>query len=499
MYDREEMFDKLVECLDEIGITAYAAYELTGEFDVLLRVWIPVSQIGGFPEKLKEAVHPSDKREFRVAEAMRHWPWRDDRSQVPQPCDVDALAETTSPGDIEILNRLSDETHRGDVARRSSTDTEPVDRLMGANAITDLPAGTGIRLFIRLKAQERLEEEVWEQTTRNVIKTLDKITRPKGKRRAISDNGRFTIDEVSLYTCNDRSLLVLCRIPYTSWHSMRDNLIEPLASTPGVRQTTTMPALSQNFVRSRDYLVLDDQAAAAVAEKSPPDSDGEGPEEDGVPIPPPPSVPPGVSEYLERPENKDFEAKGSAFAPLEQWLSRPLQVPRHKNLKESPGFFRDTIAKTIVAMLNSGGGALLIGVLERDKFAKHKSELLKLRIAQMPDAGRFCLLGLRDPTFQESGWDGFDLKFNRLLKESIQGEVADLVSVYRDFYSKETLALILVDYPGMRDGFFLRDGKERRFMVRRGGSTDELQGPDILHYIERKKKQERLAEGGKGR
>ena len=97
-------------------------------------------------------------------------------------------------------------------------------------------------------------------------------------------------------------------------------------------------------------------------------------------------------------------------------------------------------------MLNSGGGVILIGALERDRYAQHKSDRLRLRLGKVPAGGRFHVIGLQDPIFRERGWDGFELKFNRLLKESIEGEIANLVHVSRDWYKEQTLAVVRVDY-----------------------------------------------------
>jgi hypothetical protein len=488
MYDREEMFNKLVEFMDETRIGAYAAYELSGEFDILLRAWIPMDQAGAFADRLEGAFNPVDSREFTVQQVVRHWPWRGEDTEKPRTCDIDALAEEISPDDVDRINRLSDQTHRGEPAKTSPSDAELIKQLMRSNAIADLQTTTGIRVFLRLKVKDRVDTEDWLRMTNKVACELDKLTRPKGRRRASSEsNGRFTIDEVSLYRCNDRSLLILCRVPYTNWHFMRTRLLEPLADMHGILQTTTLPALSRNFVRSRNHLFLDDQAVSGLGTPSLPDDPSSGGSDEDGPIPPPPSVPPGVRGYLERPEDTEFEAKGSAFSPLEPWLCRDMDATPESDLDESSGFFRDTIARTVVAMLNTNGGVLVIGVLEEERFSRHNNELLKLRISQLPRGGRFRVLGLQDPTFRKRGWDGFDLKFNRLLKESIEGEVADLVRVSRHWHGRQSVALVQIEYPGMSDGFWLRDGKESRFLIRRGGSTDELRGPEAQRYIKRKR------------
>lgn len=485
-YDREETFERLAEMMERSGVGSYAAYELSGQFDVLLRAWIPDRKINGFAKRLKETFPLQDIRQFTVADIVRHWPWASANTYIPKKCDLEALAAATSLGDVEAANRLSDQGHIGS-GNVQAGDKEILARLMREGAITDLGSTVGIRMFIRLKAKEGLDDYDWGKLTSYTATTLDGLTREAGEDEGGKEHP-FALDDVSLYACNDRSLLILCRIPHHSWHDLREHLLEPLAARGGVAQTTTLPALSRNFVRSRDRLVVDDRVKPALADGSGPGHEDDGDGSGGAPLPPAPHIPPGVREYLERPEDRDFEAKGSAFTPLEEWLRRAKD--EDDALKESTGFFRDTIGKTIVAMLNSEGGSLLIGVLERDKFTRHSSKLLE-RIAELPVAGRYYILGLQDPVFRRKDWDGFELKFNRLLKGCVEGEIADLVRISRDWHSGRDLALVQVRYPGMTNGFYLRgEGDNRHFYVRRGGSSDELHGTQALEYIERARRRD---------
>jgi hypothetical protein len=491
MYDREAKFDELVEFMEGEEIGSYAAYELSGEFDILLRLWVPAAEAPGFADRLIEAFQPIDSREFTDLEVVRHWPWRGDQGEEPKTCDPDELATNTSIDDVTMVNRVSDETHRGEVALPSESEAPVLERLMNANAVTDMQSTTGIRILVRIKTKDRLDNEDFLRLTNQVAAVLDGVTRPRGEKHDLA-GGHFTVDEVSLYPCKDRSLLVLCRVPYELWHGLRKGLLEPLGNMQGVLQTTTLPALSSNLVRSRDRLVLSEEAIAALngGDDQPPGAAGEG--DPNPSIPPPPTPGPSVVDLLDRLEDVDFEVKGSAFTKLEQWLCRAAEAVENAHLKESSGFFRDSIAKTVVAMLNSEGGTIVLGALEPAKMkAKSENELLKLRVSELPTVGEYAVVGLRDPTFLDGGWDAFQLKFNRLLKQHIEGEVVDLVRLSRDWHEGEILAVIEVEYPGMEDGFFLREGKEQRFLIRRGGSTDELSGPNIQQYIKRRIKRER--------
>ena len=510
MYDREKFFDGLEEYLVAAGVGAYATYELSGEFDILLRAWLPEFQTSGrFADNIEADLGLEDSRDFQVVEIVRHWVWSGEKSHEPEPCNHEELVDKFGMVDIETINHLSDESHRSDAAKPSADEVGLVRRMMGGNGLADLRGTSGIRVLVRLEGLYNLRTSKERSDALNLLtREVDKITRPKGKQHIDRENGHFTIDEVSLYRCRDESLLLFCRVPYTRWHWIREDLLRPLAALPGVAQTTTWPALTQNFVRSRECLRPTSEMAELIAvsertegscqdDEPPDDQDADGDLGAGrFEPPPPPPTPPGAMEFLDQHEGADFEAKGSAFTRVEEWLSREIETPEGKYLKESSGFFRDTIAKSVVAMLNSGGGVILIGVLERDRYTHHKSDRLRLRLSRFPAGGRFHVIGLQDPIFRERGWDGFEVKFNRLLKESIEGEIADLVHVSRDWYREQTLAVVRVDPVEIGDGYYLRDGgKPPRFMIRRGGSTDELKGAEVARYINRRRRREREQNG----
>ena len=491
-YEREEMFDQIEDLMREAGVGAYASYEISGEFDILLRAWIPLEQTGRFPELIDERLllHPEDdQREYVAVEIVRQWIWSEEGSTVftPRACDLEALQKNTTLEEIEIVNRLSDESHGQLAPQPDAVNPELPQRMMEELAIADLQATTGIRVLIRISPRENLRKPDRLKMTTMIASELDRMTRPKGFEFEVGE-GRFLVDEASLYRCKDHSLLLLCRLPYVAWHSMREELLDPLGRVPGVSQTTTYPALSQGFVRSREFLFLGEEIPGLLrggADRPTEDaerSDGE--------VPPPPPVLPGVLDFLDRPEDEGFEAKGSAFTPLDGWLRREFDAPDDKHLKESSGFFRDTVARNVVAMLNSGGGVIVIGLLEVDRYQDHSSDRLRLRLSKLPRGGRFHVIGLQDPIFQSGGWDKFELKLNRLLTEQIDGEIVDLVHVSRDWYQERTLAVIRVDYPGMSEGFFLREGRESRFLVRNGGSTEELRGSRASRYIGRRRNRE---------
>src|SRR4051794_24262590 len=72
-YGKNEIFATLVECMEEAKAYAYAGYELSGEYDLMLRLWLPSDEVGRFSELLEEKVRPKLDRGHAVDEVIRHW------------------------------------------------------------------------------------------------------------------------------------------------------------------------------------------------------------------------------------------------------------------------------------------------------------------------------------------------------------------------------------------------------------------------------------------
>src|SRR6478735_8802800 len=94
IYQKEETFQKLLKCMDEVDTVAYAGYELTGEFDVMLRLWLRPSAVGKFDELLKEKLRLDTSRNYSVIETVRHWVWEEGGNGAGKgvvPCEIDSL------------------------------------------------------------------------------------------------------------------------------------------------------------------------------------------------------------------------------------------------------------------------------------------------------------------------------------------------------------------------------------------------------------------------
>jgi Putative DNA-binding domain len=512
LYEKEKAFAQIVECMEAVDAVAYAGYELSGEFDVMLRVWLPASRVGKFAELLKEKLRPTTSRYYPVIRPVRHWVWEKESDNGATlgnngggpgliPCDIDSLDPATLIEDIETLNRLSDVSHRlATVNAEDPKEAAVFDRFREAKAVKPVSAENGIRLVLRLRPSFDVTDEDLHRITEGITSQLDglrePIERPSAERSSV-----LKIREFSLYACEDGWIIVLCRIDYRAWHLIREQLLTPLGKIPGLAQTTTFPVLSASLEISREALMLDGEVrnyfepeySKGIFRKVVPNrlqSDRykirrEEPL-DPADLPKPPPGPLAVREFFDREEGTTFEAKGSAFAPLEDWLNRGVDASEDAGLKENKGFFRSTIAKSIVAMLNTEGGVILIGVLEADRYAVDSRERVRLRLEAFPREGRFRLLGLQDPTYRKKRWDGFDRKFHELLTPMIDGITQRRIQLFPGWHEGREFAIVRVHGPGPglpRRGFYLKDDGYR-FLIRRGGRIEQLHGNAIHEYLD---------------
>jgi len=503
IYEKEETFQKLLKCMEEVDAVAYAGYELTGEFDVMLRIWLHPSAVGKFDGLLKERLRLTTSRNYSVIETVRHWVWEEGsngNSPGIAACEIDSLDASTLLKDVDRLNKISDASRETSVIdTKLAKDASLLERFIDAKAIIPVAKENGIRLVLRLQPGNDVNDEDLVRINHGVTRELDGI-RATLERRPAERSSSLRIREFSLYVCADNTIIVLCRIDYLAWHLFREQLLSRLGKIPGLAQTTTFPVLSPNLEMSRERLVVDYEVRRSLPElelserivrRIPQRLQPERykPREeplDPTELPQPPSEPLAANRFFNHEESTTFEAKGSAFSPLDTWLNRATGDSDDEGLAEDKGFFRSTIAKTIVAMLNTEGGVILIGVLEAERYAKDSRDRVQLRLEGFPREGRFCLLGLQDPIYRRRRWDGFDRKFQELLKPMIDGTIGRRVQLSPGWHDGREFAIVQVRGPSRslpRRPFYLNDSGPR-FHIRRGGRNELLAGTEVHEYLE---------------
>ena len=149
-----------------------------------------------------------------------------------------------------------------------------------------------------------------------------------------------------------------------------------------------------------------------------------------------------VLELIKRGENDKIEFKST------------LRTNLHTS--ESDKRIEHAVLKTIAAFLNTEGGTLLIGVM---------------------DKGDLC--GIERDHFQSN--DKFNLHFTNLIKEYIGNE--NLLYLHFELIQMEEKNIMKVDCLKSKRPVFLKFHKEEEFYTRIGAATTPVGGSKLVNYI----------------
>ncbi|EDY85008.1 Divergent AAA domain family [Verrucomicrobiia bacterium DG1235] len=122
------------------------------------------------------------------------------------------------------------------------------------------------------------------------------------------------------------------------------------------------------------------------------------------------------------------------------------------------------IAKTISGLMNQSGGVLLIGVDDGGSILGIENDLMSLRRKDL---------------------DGFEQRLMVLVTTHLGGDHTGAAHVVFVSDRGKTVALVYVD--AVADPVFCKDGDVRRYYLRAGNTTTELDASEALAHIERKR------------
>lgn len=176
----------------------------------------------------------------------------------------------------------------------------------------------------------------------------------------------------------------------------------------------------------------------------------------------------GAKYYLDQEEGEKLEFKGTLSLNLNVWF----RVTGKK--MEDDKMINETLA-TIVAFLNTNGGEIIIGVLEKSRF----DDVYEEKLSDCQVVNDKIIFGINNE-YNKREWEGFHSRLLSLIEARIGGDVIDKgeVKINKLKYEDKDLCLIEV-YPSDNNQHYLNNDK---FFVRRGNMTQLLQGKDIYNY-----------------
>jgi len=439
-FEWELLGDQLRGVLDEHGVSSYALYELMGDFDMLLRVWLPTSAAGAFRAALQDHLKGfsmSRDVQYSVDLVLRHWPFARGGKGVPR--DLAPGAASPSPDLIAQVNQKL-------IAEAPIDD--PIFRpLLRSGALGPRnhkrDSIDGVKIVTLVKPANTLEMAQKRGLGNQLARTLDQ--QPGVRQRSLY--------QVEGY---EAAFLLTCLAPERDFFTFRQRLIRdisPLLESVGAR-TNSYACASSELVMFRDL------APGPRAKKS--------------------RQARHVKDLLTLEESNTLEVKGSAFSPLDPWLFDGSE------LAESPIFFQRGVLRAVVALLNSDGGTIVIGGLERQRYSSRASGKDAASVLEsFKHIGGYLCCGLVDPTFVDRGWDVYERRIAESIAKNVNPDPSPLLNIRKEQH--EGVEFCLIDVQSGEGGSWhylqpQRGSDGVRFLVRQGARTVELRGIEMDRY-----------------
>lgn len=176
-----------------------------------------------------------------------------------------------------------------------------------------------------------------------------------------------------------------------------------------------------------------------------------------------------IKNILEIGESDKIEFKGSFSLDVNKYLlgNGVIEINGELALKG--------VMKTITAFLNSSGGQIVIGIIEKKQFEKVKQD----KLIDLVDFDDFYIFGI-DNEINKMGKDGYELKIRDMIQKHIAKDLAGLIKIQFENFRGKDLAILEIA-KGTGRWYYLND----KFFVRDGNRTIELTNIDADNYKQR--------------
>lgn len=440
-YQRDIALQVIDRATADVGIRSYTVWELQRKPDVLMKVWIPAGKnASNVWESLRAQARSqphlgltlSDST-FLVLTSLAHHLWPRSLTQL----DIDDALEVG--GDFlasgQVFGPLPDE----------------FSSLIRRGVLAPVAADTvGIKFFIWLSLSELMPSERGRATFERELV------------RVVTSTPHIYATSIFSGSSTTASYIVSGRFKPEHYEALARELQPRLAALgePFIA-TNTDTALSTLFSPiDRSEALLPVTEGPITAEE-------------------PRATPLNVSALLEMEESASLEYKGSAFnyIPTTDEGRTDLSSAEFANRSKK---VRDAITKGCTGFLNSGGGTLIIGVLEADRVA------LDVARKYNPSAvveGGYVVVGVdRTLDGRRLSWDEFERRLRTLLSDSITPSPDPWIDIVRLDHAGMDLAAITIRQPST--WFWAKTSTDSDlFYVRYGNATRPLRGPAQVHHM----------------
>jgi hypothetical protein len=429
-YDFPNIQKGIQSVLYDKAILSYVMYELTGDWDMLLRLWLPTSMSSAdFVDSLHKVLmeyRVNQHEVFHVSKVITHWVWDGGRTGA-MPTPSDSILRTP-PSDDEI-QRINDGLITDSDARV----------FQDRNIIAPWKPGPGVKFLILVPEVRAVSVDAPKALARRVRQILQSAP---------------GVSEISVYIGEGFArLLVMARVEPDKFDTAISKIIGDINNC-GVHDFFG--------IRTYTYVTLNcAEHALHFEDRLPVAAELFGPEE------------PVMETLLSESESAKLEVKGSAFVDLNRYfLGDGVLEPSDKITNEG-------VVRAIVGMLNAEGGKIVVGALEASKFAKCAGTLRE-RLKTLEVFNDYIVCGI-EYDYLGKNWDAFLLRLLDIIEARIAPSPSVWLTIKREvFYGKE-MCVISVRKPANDWFYFVHDGTTV-FYVRQSNRTVELPGPKADQY-----------------
>jgi schlafen family protein len=418
-YDAEETVQWVHGVMREVGVRSWSLHELLGHWDVLIRAWVPAA-ITELEYHLQRALRGRGLTmmdRFDVEEVVSHWPWaREGERTMMRPAAVDLEWRIT---DREIAQL--------DAGAETARSVAALAEERNLRTVAEPARGIGFMVSVRLPPVPH---------TRNASAVLtEQVSRLLANQEHIS--------ETSLYRgVGFGDHLIFGKVHYDKFHELRRSLLAPLRE---IGVGLSRPTATTVILATSDALISEEALPLAA-----------------------PRQPHTIEELLRQPEGPRLEVRGTAFMTLVSQGGQLVARPSDGG--------RDTLLRTVAAMLNSDGGTIVIGAVEASRFADRAS------LDDLPRVGEYAVFGIGHET--EGGRDRFQRRLMDACSSAIEPNPIRSIDVEFADVEERTIAVLTIRPPSTGGEWFYVRGKAQRyeFYVRSGAATAALSGPEADRY-----------------
>ena len=457
-YRREAVLEALDVVCARHGITGRTVYEVFGTYDLLLRLWLPESAptetVDLDLKRTLASFHLELCDHFEVEMINRHWFWSDDEnfsacsdedsgnddSQGEPRLETPHLDPKPNRRELARVNELVDQFNTGKIDIDAVCADELAGELLEREVLRVREADSGIKFSMVVSTSGATASRYTAMESLGSV--LAEILEEAG-----------TVRERSLYSGTGFGrFMVLGKVPTEDFYELNRGLIEPI--TIKGRLANVYRTRSETYIGSNPDLQRFSESLAVPMQfgTKPADVD--------------------IKAILRGGETARVEFKGGVFSNIGRWLKT--------GNRGDDGRSAESFARAIVAMLNGTGGVIVSGVLERS--IRHYDAEPKLE--NEPRLGDLIVLGLE---FEWAEWkrqdvDEFKNRLRQKLETLIEPDPFDHISIeVAEGIEGRTIAYVSIaeDVPTW---YYLRDGEEFRFAIRKDASSVIVSGPQEERY-----------------